>query len=85
MDPILQDVKQEVQQGAAGRRVLKQGAEDVEMSETAMDKEPLKRRRGGAKRKTTAVEESLPRGGRRRRKTKRRRQRARKIRIKRKR
>jgi hypothetical protein len=58
VEPILQDVKHEVQQGAAGRRVLKQGAEDVEMSETETDKEPLKRRRGGAKRKTTAVEEN---------------------------
>jgi hypothetical protein len=57
IDPILQDVKQEVQHGAAGRRVLKQGAEDVEMSETETDEEPLKRRRGGAKHKTAAEEE----------------------------
>jgi hypothetical protein len=57
LDPVLQDVKQEVQQGAAGRRVLKQGAEDVEMSETETDEEPLKRRRSAAKRKTAAVEE----------------------------
>jgi hypothetical protein len=57
MDPILQDVKQEVQQGAAGRRVLKEGAEDVEMSETETDEEPPKRKRGGAKRKTAAEEE----------------------------
>jgi hypothetical protein len=57
MDPILQDVQQEVQQGAAGHRVLKEGAKDVEMSETETDEEPLKRRRGGAKRKTTAVKE----------------------------
>jgi flagellar biosynthesis GTPase FlhF len=57
IDPTLQDVKHEVQQGAAGRRVLKQGAEDVEMSETETDEDPLKRRRGGAKRKTTAAEE----------------------------
>jgi flagellar biosynthesis GTPase FlhF len=57
IDPILQDVKQEVQQGAAGRRVLKQGAEDVEMSEMETDEEPLKRRRDGAKRKTAAEEE----------------------------
>jgi outer membrane biosynthesis protein TonB len=57
LDPALQDVKQEVQQGAAGRRVLKQGAEDVEMSETETDEEPLKRRRAVAKRKTAAVEE----------------------------
>jgi hypothetical protein len=58
LDPVLQDVKQEVQQGAAGRRVLKQGAEDVEMSETETDEEPLKRRRAAAKRKTAAVEEN---------------------------
>jgi hypothetical protein len=57
LDPALEDVKQEVQQGAAGRRVLKQGAEDGEMSETETDEEPLKRRRAAAKRKTAAVEE----------------------------
>jgi hypothetical protein len=57
MDPVLQDVKQELQQGAAGRRVLKKGGEDVGMSETETDEEPLQRRRGGAKRKTTAAEE----------------------------
>jgi hypothetical protein len=57
LDPILQDLKQEVQQGAAGRRVLKVGAEDVEMSETETNEEPLKRRRSAGKRKTAAVEE----------------------------
>jgi hypothetical protein len=57
LEPVLQDIKQEVQKGAAGRRVLKQGAEDVEMSETKTDEEPLQRRRAAAKRKTAAVEE----------------------------
>jgi hypothetical protein len=57
MDTILQDLKQEAQQGAAGRRVLKVGAEDVGMSETETDEEPLKRRRGAAKRKTATGEE----------------------------
>lgn len=43
MDPVLQDVKQELQQGAArpGRRVLKKGGEDAGMSETETDEEPL--------------------------------------------
>jgi hypothetical protein len=57
MDPILQDLKQKVQLGAAGRRVVKAGGEDVEMSETETDEDPLKRKRSGAKRKTTAGEE----------------------------
>jgi hypothetical protein len=57
MEPLLQDVKQELQQGATGRHVLKQGGEEAEMSETETDEEPLQRRRSGAKRKTVPVEE----------------------------
>jgi hypothetical protein len=57
MDPVLQDVKQELQQGATGRRVLKQGGAEAGMSETETDEEPLQRRRSGAKRKTVLVEE----------------------------
>jgi flagellar biosynthesis GTPase FlhF len=57
LEPVLQDIKQEVQKGAAGRRLLKQGAEDVEMSETETDEEPLQRERSGAKRKTVPMEE----------------------------
>jgi hypothetical protein len=57
MDPVLQDVKQELQQGATGRRVLKQGGKKVGMSATETDEEPLQQRRSGAKRKTGPVEE----------------------------
>jgi hypothetical protein len=57
MEPVLQDVKQELQQGATGRRVLKQGGEEAGMSETETDEEPLQRRRSEAKRKTVPVEE----------------------------
>jgi hypothetical protein len=57
IDPVIQDVKQEVAQGASGRCVRKHGAEDVEMDEgTKTDEEPLIRR-PRAKRKTEAVEE----------------------------
>jgi hypothetical protein len=57
MEPVLQDFKQELQQGATGRRVLKQGEEEAGMSETETDEEPLQRKRSGAKRKTVPVEE----------------------------
>jgi hypothetical protein len=57
MEPVLQEVKQELQQGAMGRRVLKQGGEEAGMSETETDEEPLQRKRSGAKRKTVLVEE----------------------------
>jgi hypothetical protein len=57
MEPVLQDVKQELQQGATGRRVLKQGGKEAGMSETKTDEEPLQRKRSGAKRKTVPVEE----------------------------
>jgi hypothetical protein len=60
IDPVIQDVKQEIAQGASGCRVRKQGAEDVEMGEgTETDEEPLIRR-PRAKRKTKAVEEKPP-------------------------
>jgi hypothetical protein len=42
MEPILQDVKQELQQGATGRRALKQGGKEAGMSETETDEEPLR-------------------------------------------
>jgi hypothetical protein len=57
MEPVLQDVKQKLQQGATERRVLKQGGGEAGMSETETDEEPLQRRRSGAKRKTVPVEE----------------------------
>jgi hypothetical protein len=57
LDPVLQDVKQELHQGATGRRVLKEGKEDAGMSETETDEEPLQQKRSGAKRKTFPVEE----------------------------
>jgi hypothetical protein len=57
LDPVLQDVKQELQQSATRRRALKEGGEDAGMSETETDEEPLQRRRSGAKRKTGPVEE----------------------------
>jgi hypothetical protein len=61
IDPVIQDVKQEIAQRASGRRVRKQGAEDVEMGEgTKNDEEPLIPGRPRAKRKTEAVEEKSP-------------------------
>jgi hypothetical protein len=60
IDPVIQDVKQKIAQGASGRRVRKQGAKDVEMGEgTETDEEPLIRR-PRAKRKTEAVGEKSP-------------------------
>jgi hypothetical protein len=85
LDPILQDLKQEVQQGAAGRRVLKVGAEDVEMPKRRQMKIPLNEDSDGARESVRRQRwrKSLLNGGRRRRKTKRRRRNARRIKRKR--
>jgi hypothetical protein len=60
INPVVQDVHQEVAQGASGRCVRLRGAEDVEMGKgTEIDKEPLIRR-PRAKRKTEAMGEKSP-------------------------
>jgi hypothetical protein len=69
INPVIQDVKQEVEHGAAGRRVLKQGAANVEMSEgTETNEEPLFRK-PRAKRKAEAAEEKSPKRREPRRRT----------------